>query len=243
MAYPRFYCSGELAGGISFRLPDAPAHHAARVLRLAAGAAVVLFDGRGGEYDARIATIGRAGVDVDIGAHRSVERESPLRVALVQALSSGDRMDIALQKSVELGVTRIQPVSSRRSVVKLAGDRAERREQHWRGVVQSACEQCGRNRIPEVGRLMDFEDWLGQRPQDADCLLLDPDAPQRLSELPAPQRELILLAGPEGGFAPQERAAALSVGCMPVRLGARVLRTETAALAALAAMQARWGDF
>lgn len=243
MAFPRFFCAAEIVGGAPFRLPDAPAHHAARVLRLAAGHHIVLFDGRGGEFDARIESISKNGVEVLVGQHRPVERESTLDVTLVQSLCSGDRMDVVLQKSVELGVSRIQPVASRRSVVKLAGDRVERREQHWRGVVSAACEQCGRNRIPDVAPLQEFDRWLGDLPPGLECLLLDPEAPRRLSELPAPRGTIVLLAGPEGGFTPDERAAAIGRGCTPVRLGARVLRTETAAMAALAAMQARWGDF
>jgi 16S rRNA (uracil1498-N3)-methyltransferase len=155
-------------------------------------------------------------------------------------------MDLTLQKSVELGVAAIQPLMMRRTVVKLSGDKAERRLRHWQGVVVSACEQCGRNIIPSVAEIADFMAWLRPSQQQPDAplrYLLDPEADIGLRDLPVPSGPILLLAGPEGGFDPVERKAAVAAGCQPVRLGPRILRTETAALAALAAMQTLWGDF
>jgi 16S rRNA (uracil1498-N3)-methyltransferase len=241
----RFHFEDKLGNGSEVRLPPAAAHHAARVLRLEPGTAVVLFDGRGGEFEARITHMERGDVWVKTGAHLDVERESRLELDLAQGLSSGDRMDYTLQKAVELGVRAIQPLATDRSVVKLKDERAERRVEHWRNLVVSACEQCGRNRIPAVAPPRPLADWIGSLGpvQDAEVrLLLSPQAPESLRDLTAPSR-ITLLAGPEGGFSPVEVQLALSRGFRPVRLGPRVLRTETAAVAALAAIQALWGDF
>jgi len=152
-------------------------------------------------------------------------------------------MDLTLQKATELGINAIQPLESERSVVKLSGERAEKRAAHWQGVVISACEQCGRNRVPAVAPIRRYSDWLGDAATTGLRLMLAPDAPQRFADLPVPTTPVTLLIGPEGGFSENEAAAAKTCGFTPVRLGARILRTETAALAALAAMQALWGDF
>jgi 16S rRNA (uracil1498-N3)-methyltransferase len=228
----RFHVQGKLGNGSEVRLHADAAHHAVRVLRLAVGEPVVVFDGLGGEFEARITRIDRG--------------DSPLHIRLVQGLSSGDRMDITLQKAVELGVAAIQPVATERSVVKLKDERAQRRAEHWQNLVISACEQCGRNRVPEVSPLMSLPDWLAQldmpAPDDEARLLLSPAATVRLKALsPAPR--MTLLVGPEGGLSPAEAQLAQSRGFKPVRLGPRILRTETAALAALSAIQALWGDF
>lgn len=241
----RFHVQGKLGNGSEVRLPADAAHHAVRVLRLAVGEPVVLFDGLGGEFEARITRIDRGDVSVKTGAHLDVERESPLHIRLVQGLSSGDRMDIALQKAVELGVAAIQPVATERSVVKLKDERAQRRVEHWQNLVISACEQCGRNRLPEVSPLMSLPDWLAQldmpAPDGEARLLLSPAANVTLKALsPAPR--MTLLIGPEGGLSPGETQLAQSRGFKPVQLGPRILRTETAALAALSAIQALWGD-
>ena len=234
---------GVLAAGATCTLPPAQAHHAARVLRLKPGEPVTLFDGAGVEYAAVIAAVSGARVTVTIGGSRPVDRESPLPVTLAQAVSSGDRMDYTLQKAVELGVTAIQPLTSRRSVVRLAAERGERRLAHWRRIVAGACEQSGRNRVPPVAAPAALTDWLGRSSAHPGLrLLLSPRAAARLRELPRPDA-VVLLAGPEGGLAPEEERRAEQAGFRPVRLGPRVLRTETAAVAALAAMQALWGDF
>lgn len=242
----RFHIQGKLSNGSEVRLHADAAHHAVRVLRLAVGEPVVLFDGLGGEFEARITSIERGDVRVKTGAHVGIERESRLYVTLVQGLSSGDRMDITLQKAVELGVAAIQPLATERSVVKLKGERAQRRVEHWQNLVIAACEQCGRNRVPEVAAVLSVPEWLAQvampAPQDEVRLLLSPEADQALKDL-APVARMTLLVGPEGGLSPVETRLAQSRGFEPVRLGPRILRTETAALATLAAIQALWGDF
>jgi 16S rRNA (uracil1498-N3)-methyltransferase len=242
MSSPRFYLDQALAPGARFSLPPGPARHAARALRLAVDDAVVLFNGQGGEYTARIERIHKDEVAVSITGFADLERESRLRVMLAQGISSGERMDYTLQKAVELGVTAIQPIAARRSVVKLAGERADKRVAHWQGVVTSACEQCGRNQVPPVAAPLTLTHWLGQH-SGGRLLFLSPLAAARLADLPPPDAMDWLVAGPEGGFEADEIAALEAAGAIPVRLGPRVLRTETAALAALAAMQTLWGDF
>ena len=243
MSTPRFHVPVPLTIAATLDLPEAAAHHAARVLRLRSGDAVTLFNGTGGEYAARITAIGKHAVTVAIERHDPVERESPLPVTLVQAVSSGERMDLTIQKAVELGVARIVPVESERCVVRLKGERAEKRVAHWRQVAISACEQCGRNRIPEVRMISPLDVWLAVEECDAQRWVLLPGADAALRDLPRPQKPIELLVGPEGGLTDAEAEAAQRAGFRPVRLGPRVLRTETAAPALLAALQALWGDF
>ncbi|KAB2314612.1 16S rRNA (uracil(1498)-N(3))-methyltransferase [Betaproteobacteria bacterium SCN2] len=239
---PRFFVDLPLSPGAKIELPPVPAHHAARVLRLVKGAEVVLFNGRGGEYPAVLEWVDRDGVTALCREWHDVERESPLDIRLAQGISSGERMDYTLQKAVELGVTAIQPLAMRRSVVKLSGERAQRRVEHWQGIVMSACEQSGRNRLPAVAMPLDVPQWLASRPAGLK-LFLSPLAQSSLRDLPPPAGPVWLAAGPEGGFEPEEAALVTDFGFTPVRLGPRVLRTETAALAAVAAMQALWGDY
>lgn len=242
MNLPRFYCRAALSPGAHIELPEPVARHAVRVLRLPPGAPMVLFDGRGGEYLAHIQRIERERVVAELASWRDVERESPLAVTLVQALQAGEKMDFTIQKAVELGVRDIVPVESRRSVLRLSGDRAAKRVAHWQGVAASACEQCGRNQVPLVAPLEKLENWLA-RPTDASLrLMLAPDADEALVNLPSGSA-VQLLIGAEGGLDPQEVLAAKQAGFRPVRMGPRVLRTETAGLAALAILQALWGDF
>lgn len=231
-----------MSPGAHVELPEPVARHAVRVLRLPPGAPVVLFDGRGGEYPAHIERIERDRVYAELAAWQEIERESPLAVTLVQALQAGDKMDFTIQKAVELGVRGIVPVESRRSVLRLAGERAAKRVAHWQGVVASACEQCGRNQVPLVAPLEKLESWLARPASGILRLMLAPDAGQTLVDV-APAGEVQLLIGAEGGLDPQEMIAAQHAGFRAVRLGPRVLRTETAGLAALAALQALWGDF
>ena len=242
MNTPRFYCREALSPGAHVELPEPVARHAVRVLRLPPGASMALFDGRGGEYPAVIERIEKDRVFAVLGAWQEIERESPLAVTLVQAVQAGEKMDFTIQKAVELGGSGIVPVDSRRSVVRLAGERAAKRVAHWQGVVASACEQCGRNQVPLVAPLEKLENWLARPANGALRLMLAPDAPHTLAEI-APAGTVQLLIGAEGGLDPQEVIAARQAGFMPVRLGPRVLRTETAGLAALAALQALWGDF
>lgn len=246
MTAPRFYSPVPLSADSSIDLSENAARHACRVLRLRAGDDLTLFDGAGGEYTARIAAVARERVSVEVLQWRDVECEAPIQLTLVQALQAGEKMDMTMQKAVELGVARIVPVASRRSVVRLDGERALRRLEHWRGVVASACEQCGRNRVPEVAALGGLDRWLGAPAgRGVLRLMLVPGAAQTLNDLaiPAPGGEVELLIGAEGGLAPEEVALAAAAGYQGVRLGPRILRTETAGLAALAAIQCLWGDF
>lgn len=240
---PRFHCHTKLSPGASVRLPDSAAHHAYRVLRMQPGDAVTLFNGDGHDYPAELVRVGRDEVSAKITGQAATDSESPLMVTLAQAISSGDRMDFTLQKAVELGVGAIQPLAAERSVVKLAGERAEKRREHWQNVVISACEQSGRAVVPTVAAPQQLLNWLGQPADFALKLMLSPTATHTLHDLPRPAGPICLLIGCEGGFSPQETKAAANSGYTPVRLGARVLRTESAALAALAALQTLWGDF
>lgn len=228
--------------GAQFLLPPGSARHATRVLRLGEGDMVQVFNGEGGVHIARIEHVRKDVVEVSVTAFENNDCESPVQVLLAQGISSGERMDYTLQKAVELGVSAIQPIAAKRSVVKLAGERADRRVAHWQGVVNSACEQSGRNRVPLVAQPLSIADWLAQRPTGR-LLFLSPHASAKLADLPAAQGLQILVAGPEGGFEAEEIAALESADAIAVRLGPRVLRTETAPLAALAAMQVVWGDF
>ena len=238
---PRLYCAQTIAGRAHILAPDA-AHHAQRVLRLRAGDAVVLFDGTGGEWPGTLAGDGRAQL-VELGERRAVEREASVVLTLAQALPGGDKMDWVVQKAVELGVARIQPLEAARSVVRLAGPRAEKRHAHWQQVAIAACEQCGRNRLPEIAPLLALTDYLALPAQPAEArALLVPAGGARLVTLARPASATLLI-GPEGGFTEAEQRAALAAGFQPVSLGPRVLRTETAGLAAIAAVLALWGEF
>ena len=241
MPTPRIFCDLTLGPGAQFTLAPDAAQHVSRALRLKAGDAITVFDGRGGEYDAALTRVDRDRVDVKVAAWREKGRESRLAIGLVQGLPEADKMDWIVQKSVELGVAWIQPVVCERSVVRLSGERAERREAHWRRVAIAACEQSGLDRIPEVRPTLAFVQWLAARGA-APGWILSPGGPAIASQ-PAPAGTTELLVGPEGGLADGERELAESRGFIPVGLGPRVLRTETASLAALAAMHALWGDF
>jgi 16S rRNA (uracil1498-N3)-methyltransferase len=241
---PRFYCPGDLSQGATRDLPQAAAHHAARVLRLNVGDPVVLFNGEGGESSGQIHVITKSRVAVRIGARLAREAESPVAISLVQGLSARERMDFTVQKAVELGVTEIFPVETRRSVMRLAQERAERRVEHWQNLAISACEQCGRNRVPVIHPVSGLADWLGAHPSTQAELrvILSAGAAMRLRDL-SPATRVQLLAGPEGGFTPEEVELAQACDFTAVRLGPRILRTETAAIAALAAIHTLWGDF
>jgi len=238
---PRFFCPDGLLPASDMPLPAAVAHHAERVLRLAVGDPVTLFDGQGGECAASILAFGKEAL-ARLGPRLAIECESPLQITLVQALASGDKMDWIVQKAVELGVAAVQPVAAERSVLKLAGERADKRVAHWQQVAVAACEQSGRNRVPVVGEILPLAKYLA-RPFDGTRLILAPGADGALARKARPARPLAILIGPEGGWSPAELDLAARAGCAPLALGPRVLRTETAGLAALAAMQTMWGDF
>jgi 16S rRNA (uracil1498-N3)-methyltransferase len=243
MAITRLYCPISLAHRAQATLPSGAAHHAIRVLRLKRGDEVRLFNGEGGEYEASIHRVEKDFVTVDIGRHHDFERESTLQVCLAQAITTGDKMDYTLQKAVELGVTGIQPLQTNRAVVRLNQERAEKRLQHWQNVVVAACEQCGRNTVPQVNPIMPFEEWVASTDPATMRLMLSPAAEQSLRDCAVPNSEVNLVVGPEGGLNREEVAFAQLKGFTSVRMGSRVLRTETAPLAALAAMQVLWGDF
>ena len=236
---PRFYLDAPLRAGSGSTLLEDSAHHAVHVLRLREGDEVTLFNGRGGEFAARIASMQRLKISIDVLQHRALERESPLRVTLVQGVSSGERMDSTLRKAVELGVSEVQPVLSTRSVARPKGERADNRRTHWQKVVIAACEQCGRNRVPEVQPLISLPEYV---PGEGAKILLSPSSQARLSKLSFSGSEFVLAAGPEAGFTDEEEARLVEAGFVPASLGPRVLRTETAAVAALAALNALRGD-
>jgi 16S rRNA (uracil1498-N3)-methyltransferase len=238
----RLYFSGEIADHGECHVVAGQAHHVIHVLRLQAGAPLTLFDGLGIEYSALIKRIDKGGLTLTITGRRSVSRESPLITVLAQGISSGERMDYTVQKCVELGITAIQPLITQRSVVRLTGERAGKRVAHWQSVAAAACEQCGRNLMPTILPVQPLTQWLGA-PAKGTRYLLSPHAATRLRDLEPPQGPLTLLVGPEGGWNEGEAEAARTQGFKPLALGPRVLRTETAAVAALAAMQAVWGDF
>lgn len=239
---PRIYFPERLSASERRTLTGDRHHHVARVLRLRAGATLTVFDGAGGEYSAVIEELGRREAVLFIGEHRKVDRESPLCVRLAQGIGRGERTDFAIQKAVELGATEIVPLLTRRGVVKLDADRARRRLAHWQGIAVHACQQSGRNRLPSLHSVVALDDWLGGRSRDGLELVLDPDACEGIGEIEHEGGAVTLLVGPEGGFDPSERDAAVAAGFRAVRLGPRTLRTETAAIAALAAVQSRWGD-
>jgi 16S rRNA (uracil1498-N3)-methyltransferase len=224
-----------LAAGDVAPLGDAASRHA-QVLRLQPGAALILFDGRGGEWRARLHAMGRREASAQVLEHATVERELPVAVTLALVMPAADRMDFVVEKATELGVVSIQPLMSERSVLRLSGERAQKRRAHWRSIAIAACEQCGRNRVPEVAAPMAFADWLAPlRPHQGDerRLLAWRDAAPWSRTASAP---LTLLSGPEGGFTPAEEDAARARGFAPTTLGARVLRADTAPLAALASV-------
>jgi 16S rRNA (uracil1498-N3)-methyltransferase len=240
---PRFYVDAPLRAGASCTLPEDSAHHAIHVMRLREADEAILFNGRGGEYAARVASIQRLHITLDVLEHRSLERESPLQVALVQGVSSSDRMDYTVRKAVELGVASIYPVLATRSVARPKGERADNRRAHWQKVAISACEQCGRNKIPHVHALTSLADYLLGPTEDSFRILLSPRSDLRLSKAVEGRSSFVLAAGPEAGFDADEETAFAAAGFTPLKLGPRVLRTETAALAALAALSALRGDF
>ena len=241
MRVPRLFLPARLREGACVDLPGEVAEHLGRVLRLGPGADLTLFDGEGGEWQATIEVLERGRVGVRVGGHRPADRESPLHLILAQGISRGERMDYTLQKAVELGVSRIVPIVTERSVVRLSAERRKRRAEHWAKVVQAACEQCGRTRVPRLLPVATMDEWLSGVVPGLKLLLIRKEGACRLSEL-APDPSITLLIGPEGGFAAEEASAAERAGYRALRLGPRVLRTETAAVAALSALQALWGD-
>ena len=242
MRLTRIHVDAALAPGTTVTLPEAAAAHLVRVLRLQAGHECVLFNGDGNDYAARIVSAGKRGVDAQVLDARTIANESPLRLSLLQGIARGEKMDWILQKATELGVAAIAPVSSERSEVKLDAGRADKRLAHWRSVVASACEQSGRAKVPDVAPPRSLQAALAQLPAGP-CFILDPEATQSIAGLPPPDANACVLAvGPEGGWSPRDRAMLIEAGFSGLRLGPRILRTETAGIAAIAALQSRFGD-
>lgn len=239
----RVFLPQPLAADSEIALPEEAFRHLVQVLRMREGESFVAFNGEGGEYAATLIQVAKRSAGARIGARDPVDRESPRPMRLAQCVSRGDRMDYTLQKAVELGVTEIQPLLSSRSVVRMDGERWEKKLDHWRGVIVSACEQSGRTRIPALHLVQPISTWLDADGGVGERLTLDPLAPHGLREMPEPQGVVTLLVGPEGGLSDAELDLARRAGYAGVRLGPRVLRTETAGVAALAAIQALWGDW
>ncbi|CAB3777300.1 16S rRNA (uracil(1498)-N(3))-methyltransferase [Pararobbsia alpina] len=246
---PRFHIATPLqalASGATVELPEEVVRHL-QVLRLQTGDAVTLFDGTGGEYPATLGEIGKRHAAALLGEHQAREVEPPYAVTLVQGIAGGDKMDWLIEKAIELGVRRVVPLVTVRSVVRLSGERAQRRAEHWRALACAACEQCGRNRVPQIDAPAPLDRWLDSKGM-ADGplrLMLSPRAQGSLELLPeaAPAVPVELLIGPEGGLSADEETAALAAGYLPISLGSRILRTETAGLAMLAALATRWGGW
>ncbi|WJF89875.1 16S rRNA (uracil(1498)-N(3))-methyltransferase [Paraburkholderia bonniea] len=245
---PRFFVGIPFQPGDIVQLPDDVTRHI-HVLRLQAGDSIVLFNGAGGEYSAELIEVERRAASVHIHEFRDIDAEAPYRLTLAQGIAGGDKMDWLIEKSVELGASNFVPLTTTRSVVRLSGERAQRRHAHWQGIVRASCEQCGRNRLPDVAPVREIATWLGalpRMPAEGELrLLLSPRASISFTALPftPPQGHIIVLVGPEGGFSAAEEAAATDHGFTAVGLGPRVLRTETAGIAVLAALAARWGGW
>ena len=242
MSSPRFYYDGELTSNGIVILGEALTHHLKNVLRLKPQNAVILFNGRGGEFPGVIDTIEKKQTRVRTSEWQMGCAESPLRITLAPSISSREKMDLIVQKAVELGVFALQPVVSERSISRFKGERSEERVQHWQKVAIAACEQCGRNTIPEIRRLLPLDAALLRVSQHDARFFLHPGASMALREMPRPEVAISLLVGPEGGYANNEVDLITKHGFTPVSLGPRVLRMETASLAALAGMQLLWGS-
>jgi 16S rRNA (uracil1498-N3)-methyltransferase len=250
MRISRVFIDAALHAGGEIELPRDSVDHLVKVLRLGVGARITLFNGRGGEYAATLSRLERRGATAAVLAHDPIERESPLAITLMQAVTRGEKMDWVLQKSTELGVAAIQPIEAARSVVQLDADRAEKRRAHWHGILRSACEQCGRNRLPRMLAPTNLDDAcreFAREAPDALRLTLEPNAAAALDSAALAHhalsaRSVAILIGPEGGWSEAELQSAASAGFTGMRLGPRVLRTETAAIAALTAIQTIAGD-
>ena len=239
---PRIYLSQRLSAGERYTLTGDQHRHLSSVLRLKVGAELTLFDGRGGEYAATIEEVRRAASIVRTGDYRDVDNDSPLHIRLAQGVGRGERTDYAIQKAVELGVTSIVPLLTRRGVVHLDAQRTQRRLAHWRGIIVHACQQCGRNSIPELSTVVSLEEWLREYECGGLDLILDPNSSISIGDLEYGGGLITILVGPEGGLDTDECKAAHAAGFRGISLGPRMLRTETAAVVGVTAVQLRWGD-
>ncbi len=241
MRIRRIFISSPVTAGSILTLPEETAHYLGNVLRLRNGTPVRIFDGRGGEFNAKVGEHGKRLVTLSVADHLDQEKESPLAVTMALGISRGERMDYAVQKAVELGAARIVPLTTEHCAVQLDSRRAGQKLNHWRKVVTSACEQCGRNRLPELRPVIGFHAWAsgvtgGVR------LVFSPAAGRKLSGVSKPDGPATILLGPEGGLSEDEVHTAIQAGFLPIALGPRILRAETAAVAALTAVQVLWGD-
>ena len=239
---PRFFLPQALSIGSALTLSDQIAHHI-QVLRLQPGDAITLFNGQGGEYVATLSAIEKKRAHAEVKTFSPREAELPYGLTLAQALPEGAKMDWIVEKAVELGATALQPLAAQRCVVRLSGERAEKKQAHWQGIIHAAAEQCGRNRLPHLGELVDFRRWIGQSDLHR-RILLSPRGEAPLSSWARhhPPQAVTLMVGPEGGFSQEEEDLACAQGALMLTMGSRVLRTETAGLAALAALNAVWGE-
>ncbi len=242
MRVPRIYTEQPLGPGQEIILEPDASRHLIQVLRLRAGADLILFNGNGYNYPATIASVSKKNASITVTSCSGPEKESQLQIHLCIAVSKGERMDFAIQKAVEMGVTEITPLFSTYGVVNLKGERLQKREQHWRRVMISACEQSGRCRIPVLNQGMAIDKWF-DTPQEGTCLVLDPRAETGIGSLEQPAARISILVGPEGGLSDAELGAAEAHGFRGISIGPRILRTETAPLAAIASIQTLWGDY
>nr|WP_101127752.1 16S rRNA (uracil(1498)-N(3))-methyltransferase [Neisseria meningitidis] len=239
---PRFHLPENLSVGQTVNLPDNIVRHL-NVLRIRPNENITLFDGKGKAHAARLTILEKRRAEAEILREETADTESPLNITLIQSISSGDRMDFTLQKSVELGVTAIQPVISERCIVRLDGERAAKRLARWQEIVISACEQSGRNTVPPVLPIIGYREALDKMPSESTKLIMSINRARKLGDIRQPSGAIVFMVGPEGGWTEQEEQQAFEAGFQAVTLGKRILRTETAPLAALAAMQTLWGDF
>lgn len=239
---PRFYLPENLSVGQTVALPDNIVRHL-NVLRVRPNENITLFDGKGKAHAARLTVLEKRRAEAEILHEETADTESPLNITLIQSISSGERMNFTLQKSVELGVTAIQPVISERCIVRLDGERAAKRLARWQEIVISACEQSGRNTVPPVLPIIGYREALDKMPSESTKLIMSINRARKLGDIRQPSGAIVFMVGPEGGWTEQEEQQAFEAGFQAVTLGKRILRTETAPLAALAAMQTLWGDF
>ncbi|HGH6804620.1 16S rRNA (uracil(1498)-N(3))-methyltransferase [Neisseria meningitidis] len=239
---PRFYLPENLSVGQTVALPDNIVRHL-NVLRVRPNENITLFDGKGKAHAAQLTVLEKRRAEAEILHEDTTDNESPLNITLIQSISSGDRMDFTLQKSVELGVTAIQPVISERCIVRLDGERAAKRLARWQEIVISACEQSGRNTVPPVLPIIGYREALDKMPSESTKLIMSINRARKLADIRQPSGAIVFMVGPKGGWTEQEEQQAFEAGFQAVTLGKRILRTETAPLAALAAMQTLWGDF
>jgi len=242
MRIPHIYTCQSLTSGQTVTLEEGASRHISQVLRLQPNNELSLFNGDGQQYNARLRCSSKHKAEAEIISVTENSTEPPIHFTLALGISKGERVDYALQKAVELGICCFTPLFTERTVVKLKGERLERRQDHWKKIAIAACEQSGRNTIPTIEAAQQLDDWIVQA-QQGTRLILHPNATQSLNMLPTPNDSVLLLIGPEGGLSGKEIAAAEANGFTPVKLGPRVLRTETAPIAALSAMQMLWGDF